>query len=46
MEFIVYSKKECPHCYTVKQVLELTGNRFMVYTLYDDFTREEFIEKF
>lgn len=46
MEFIVYSKEECPYCYKVKQVLELTGSKFMVYTLNQDFTREDFIQKF
>ena len=46
MEFIVYSKEECPYCYKVKQVLELTGSEFMVYTLNQDFAREDFIQKF
>ena len=46
MKFIVYSKDDCPYCYKVKQVLELTGNNFMVYNLGEDFTREEFIQKF
>jgi len=46
MKFIVYSKEECPYCYKVKQVLELTGNEFVVYTLNQDFTKEDFIQKF
>ncbi len=46
MKFVVYSKNECPYCYKVKQVLELTGNEFVVYTLHEDFTKEEFIDKF
>jgi glutaredoxin len=46
MNFIVYSKSECPYCYKIKQVLELTGKDFIVYNLGEDFTREEFISKF
>ena len=46
MDFVVYTKEECPYCYKVKQVLELTGHDFVVYTLGNDFTREHFYEKF
>jgi glutaredoxin len=46
MNFIVYSKENCPYCYKVKQVLELTGSNFVVYTLDEDFTREEFYSEF
>jgi glutaredoxin len=46
MKFTVYSKEDCPYCYKVKQVLELTGSEFIVYTLDMDFTREEFYERF
>lgn len=46
MNFFVYSKQNCPYCYKVKQVLELTGNNFVVYTLGEDFTKEEFYSKF
>ena len=46
MNFTVYSKEDCPYCYKVKQVLELTGNKFVVYTLDQDFTREEFYAEF
>jgi glutaredoxin len=46
MKFTVYSKPECPYCYTVKQVLELCGKDFVVYTLDKDFTREEFYSEF
>ena len=43
---IVYSKNNCPYCYKVKQVLEMTGTEFESYTLEEDFTREEFYAKF
>ena len=46
MKFKIYSKENCPYCYKVKQVMELTGNDFEVYTLEEDFTRSEFYEKF
>ena len=46
MNFAVYSKDNCPYCSKVKQVLELTGNNFVVYNLGEDFTREEFYSEF
>jgi len=46
MNFTVYSKNNCPYCYKVKQVLELTGSNFEIYTLDEDFNREEFYSKF
>jgi glutaredoxin len=46
MNFTVYSKQDCPHCYKVKQVLELTGSNFVVYKLGEDFTKEEFYSEF
>jgi glutaredoxin len=46
MNFAVYSKQDCPYCYKVKKVLELTGSNFVVYTLEEDFTREEFYSEF
>ena len=46
MEFTVYSKLECPYCYKVTQALELCGKSYKVYTLDEDFTREEFFSEF
>ena len=46
MNFTVYSKENCPYCYKVKQVLELTGQDFVVYTLGEDFTKESFYAEF
>ena len=46
MNFTVYSKDNCPYCYKVKQVLELTGSEFVTYELDKDFTKEEFYGKF
>ena len=46
MSFIVYSKKDCPYCTKVKQVLELSNKDFVTYTLDENFTREEFYAEF
>jgi glutaredoxin len=46
MNFTVYSKIGCPYCDKVKQVLELTKQPFVVYTLDEDFTREQFYSEF
>jgi glutaredoxin len=46
MNFKVYTKQNCPYCYKIKQVLELTGTEFDTYNLGEDFTREEFYAKF
>ena len=46
MNFTVYSKDNCPYCYKVKQVLELTGNKYVEYNLNVDFTKEQFYAEF
>jgi len=46
MNFAVYSKNNCPYCYKIKQVLEMTGSDYKVHTLGEDFTRQEFYAKF
>ena len=46
MKFTVYTKTECPYCYNDKQVLKLTGNKVVEYTLGQDFTKEQFYAEF
>ena len=46
MNFAVYSRDGCPFCDIVKQVLELTGSKFVVYNLGQHFERKEFYEEF
>ena len=46
MNFAIYSKDNCPYCYKVKQVLDLTGSNYVVYNLDEHFTREEFYSEF
>ena len=44
--FLIYAKSNCPYCYKVKQVIEMTGNKFVEYSLDRDFTKQEFYDKF
>jgi glutaredoxin len=46
MNFTIYSKDGCPYCEKVKQVLDLTNQQYVLYTLNQDFTREEFYSEF
>lgn len=46
MNFVIYSKDGCPYCEKVKQVMDLTKLNHAVYTLNQDFTKEEFYSKF
>ena len=46
MNFTVYSKQNCPYCTKIKHVLELTESKHVVYTLDQDFTKEEFYCEF
>jgi glutaredoxin len=46
MNFTVYSKDNCPYCYKIKQVLELTGSNFVVYNLGEHFTIDQFYSEF
>ena len=46
MNFAVYTKDGCPYCDKVKQVLELTGSKFVVYYLGEHFEKNEFYGEF
>lgn len=46
MNFSVYSKPGCPYCSKVKQVLKLTNQSFVEYTLDVNFTKEQFYAEF
>lgn len=46
MNFVVYSKEGCPFCKKIVMVLELTGNKFVVYNLNEHFTKEQFYSEF
>ena len=44
--FTIYSMPGCSYCRQVKQLMELTEQRHVVYTLDEDFTIEEFESNF
>ena len=46
MNYTIYSKENCPYCHKIKTVMELTGSDFVVYTLGEDFTKDEFYSEF
>ncbi len=46
MTFTVYSKKGCPYCTKVEQVLKLAEVKHVIYKLDTDYTREQFYDEF
>ena len=46
MNFTVFSKDDCPYCDKVKQVLELTNCKYVVYTLGNQFDKKAFYGEF
>ena len=46
MNFAVYTKDGCPYCEKVKEVLQLTESKFVVYNLDEHFDRDSFYGEF
>ncbi len=46
MNFTVFSKDGCPYCDKIKQVLELTNSKYVVYTLGQQFEKDAFYGEF
>jgi len=46
MNFTIFSKDGCPYCDKVKQVLELTNSKYVVYTLGQQFEKDAFYGEF
>ena len=46
MNFAVYTKEGCPYCEKVKEVLQLTESKFVVYNLVDHFDKDSFYGEF
>ena len=46
MNFAVYTKEGCPYCEKVKEVLELTESKFVVYNLDEHFDKDSFYGEF
>ena len=44
--FTVYSMEGCEYCHKVKELLHLTDQEFVVYTVEQHFTIEEFEDEF
>jgi glutaredoxin len=46
MKFTVYSKNNCPYCEKIKSVMAAYNFDHVIYTLDEDFTRQQFIDEF
>lgn len=46
MKFTIYSKHGCPYCDKIKSVMYTYNFDPVVYTLDEDFTRQQFISEF
>ena len=46
MNFAVYTKDGCPYCEKVKEVLQLTESKFVVYNLGQHFDKDSFYGEF
>ena len=46
MNFAVYTKEGCPYCEKVKEVLQLTESKFVVYNLGQHFEKDAFYGEF
>jgi len=46
MNFAVYTKEGCPYCEKVKEVLQLTESKFVVYNLDEHFDKDSFYGEF
>jgi glutaredoxin len=46
MKYTIYSKHGCPYCDKVKQVMKLANLEHVIYTLDEDFTRNQFYAEF
>ena len=44
--FVIYSMNGCPYCEKVKELMRLTKQHYVVYTLDEHFTIENFEEEF
>ena len=46
MNFTIFSKEGCPYCDKIKEVLELTESKFVVYTVGKQFDKDAFYGEF
>ena len=46
MDFTVFSKDGCPYCDKIIELLEIANQRYVVYKLDREFTKDQFYEVF
>lgn len=46
MNFVIYSKDNCPYCSQIKQVMDMTGLKCVIYKLGEHFSKEDFYLEF
>jgi len=46
MEFVIYSKNDCPYCTRIKQILSMKGYTYKEFVYEKDFDKQTFYEKF
>lgn len=46
MEFIVYSKHNCPYCIKIKKILELKNYTYQELIYEEDFDKDQFYDRF
>ncbi len=46
MEFVIYSKNDCPYCTRIKQILSMKGYAYTEFVYEKDFDKQTFYEKF
>ena len=46
MMFTIYTREGCKYCTQIKQVMDLSELKYIVYELDRDFTREQFYQEF
>lgn len=46
MKFTIYSKNSCPYCEKIKSVMVAYNFEHVIYTLNEDFNRQQFIDEF
>ena len=46
MKFLIYSKHGCPYCDKIEKVLDLSNLEHEVFKLDEDFTKQQFYNKF
>lgn len=46
MKFLIYSKYGCPYCDKIEQVMHLSNLNYEIFKLNENFTKQQFYDKF